>query len=192
MRLLSRTVLTAATLGAFAVATPLAATASAHAIIELNGVNAVAGTTSAMTLEIQHGCLPSEPTIQVEAFVGAPWRAVKPVAVAGWTSSVTRQAKGGWHVTWVNQGAPIPFGTPAYFPLTIAWPKTAGTYGMSVLQLCTGGSSYLWNTQYSPASATADSPPLTPKPEVGVVAKKDASHGTASKPSSSASATHPH
>ena len=179
--------LTTASLGVLAIATPMISTASAHAIIELKGVSAVAGTTSAMTLEIQHGCLPSEPTVQVEAFVGKPWRAVKPQPVAGWTSTVTRQAQGGWHITWVNQGAPIPFGTATFFPITVAWPKTPGTYGMSVMQLCTNGTSYYWNDKYSPASATADSPPLTPRPEVLVVAKGSTS--ATSKPSSSATAS---
>lgn len=187
MRPLLRTSLAISALGAFALGTPFAATASAHAIIQLKGVSAVAGSTSAMTLEIQHGCLPSESTLQVEAFVGAPWRAVKPQAVAGWTSRVTKQAKGGWHITWVNQGAPIPFGTATFFPITVAWPKTAGTYGMSVMQLCTDGTTYYWNDKYTPATATADSPPLTPKPEVLVVAKKAASASSSAKPSSAPS-----
>jgi len=124
-----------------------------------------------MTLEIQHGCLPAEPTVQVEAFVGAPWRAVKPEPIAGWTSSVTKQASGGWHITWVNQGTPIPFGTATFFPITVSWPKNPGTYGMSVMQLCPG-TSYYWNDKYTPATASLPSPPLTPLAEVLVVAKK--------------------
>jgi hypothetical protein len=172
-------------LGAFALLTPLASTASAHAIIELKGVSAVAGTTSAMTLEIQHGCFPSESTHQVEAFVGKSWRAVKPQQVEGWTSTVTKQAGGGLHITWIKQGEPVPFTTPTFFPISVAWPAKPGTYGMSVMQLCTHGTSYYWNNKYSPASATADSPPLTPRPEVLVVAKKDA----ASVPSGSSQTT---
>ena len=54
-------------LGAFASIVLLAAPASAHAIIDLDGVTAVAGRSSAMTLEIQHGCLPAEATTQVDA-----------------------------------------------------------------------------------------------------------------------------
>lgn len=191
MRLMTRSSVTTVTLGVFALSTAFATTASAHAIIKLNGVSAVAGTSSAMTLEIQHGCLPSEPTVQVEAFVGAPWRAVRPQAVSGWTSSVTKQAKGGWHITWVNQGVPIPFGTATFFPITVAWPKNSGTYGMTVMQLCTDGSTYLWNDTYTPATAAADSPPVTPKPQVLVVAKKAAS--TTPKPSNnSAPVNHAH
>ena len=160
-------VTTAVTSLAPALTTP----ASAHGIIELDGVSAVAGTKSRMTLEIQHGCLPSEPTVEVQAFVGKPWRAVVPEHVDGWRSTVQRQAKGGWHITWTNLGEPIPFGTPTYFPITVAWPKTPGTYAMSVLQLCTDGS-YFWNTPPTAATADQPSPPLTPRPEVQVVAKK--------------------
>ncbi len=183
---LTRLALAIATIGMMAVSSPLVSTASAHAIIELNGVSAVAGTSSAMTLEIQHGCLPSEATIQVEAFVGSPWRALKPQQVDGWTSSVVKQSKGGWHVTWVKQGEPVPFGTRTFFPITVAWPKSPGTYGMSVMQLCTHGTSYYWNDKYSPASATSDSPPLTPKPEVLVVAKNAASNSSTAATSNTA------
>ena len=164
---------TGSVLGALLVVCTVASPASAHGIIDLKGVSAVAGKSSVMTLEIQHGCLPSEPTLQVEAFVGAPWRAVKPQAVAGWTSSVTKQSKGGWHITWKNQGVPIPFGTATFFPISVDWPTTPGTYGMSVMQLCPG-SSYYWNDKYAPATANVPSPPLTPRPEVLVVASKDA------------------
>jgi uncharacterized protein YcnI len=172
----TRSAIGAATLGLFAFGTvapssPLLAIASAHSIIGLNGVSAVAGERSAMTLEIQHGCLPAEPTVQVEAFVGAPWRAVKPEPIAGWTSSVAKQANGGWHITWVNQGTPIPFGTATFFPITVSWPKKPGVYGMSALQLCPG-SSYYWDDKYTPATASLTSPPLTPLAEVSVVAKK--------------------
>jgi uncharacterized protein YcnI len=171
LRGIARTTAVAALAGGLAVLSPLAAPAHAHGIIELDEGSAVAGTTSVMTLEIQHGCLPAEPTVQVEAFVGAPWRAVKPQAVPGWTSSVRKQAKGGWHITWINQGTPIPFGTPTFLPIKVAWPKKTGTYGMSVMQLCPG-SSYFWNDKYAPAQENVPSPPLTPRPEVLVVAPK--------------------
>ncbi len=164
---------------------------SAHGIIELNGVSAVAGQSSVMTLEIQHGCLPSEPTVQVEAFVGSPWRAVKPQAVPGWTSKVTRQAKGGWHITWVNQSTPIPFGTATYFPITVAWPSKPGTYGMSVMQLCPG-SSYYWNDKYAPATANIPSPPLTPRPEVLVIAAKDIAAATPKATATASLSAHVH
>ena len=147
--------------------------ASAHAIIELNGVSAVAGRTSAMTLEIQHGCLPAEATTEVEAFVGTPWRKVTPAPVPGWRSSVEPLPKGGWHMVWTNLGEPIPFGTPTFFPITVAWPTKPGAYAMRVTQQCTNGTSYDWNTTYGPATASQPSPPLTPRPEVQVVAKAE-------------------
>ena len=172
--MLKRTLVACAmsTLGAGVLLSAVVAPAQAHGIIDLQGTSAVAGQSSVMTLEIQHGCLPSEPTVQVEAFVGSPWRAVKPQAVPGWTSRVTRQTKGGWHITWVNQGTPIPFGTATYFPISVAWPSKPGTYGMSVMQLCPG-SSYYWNSKNAPATADTPSPPLTPRPEVLVIAAKD-------------------
>jgi len=175
-------------LAAFNLATPLITNASAHAIIELNGVSAVAGTTSAMTLEIQHGCLPSGKTVKVEAFVGKPWRALTPKQVDGWSSTVEKQPKGGWHITWVKQGAGVDFAKPTFFPITVAWPKNPGAYGMSVWQTCSDGSSNYWNEKVTPATATADSPPLTPKPEVLVIAKSDAAMSTKSSSSRTATA----
>ena len=145
--------------------------AGAHAIIELNGVSAVAGGRSLMTLEVQHGCLPSEATTAVAAFVGAPWRAVRPEPVAGWSGRVERLSSGGWQITWTNLGAPIPFGTPSYFPITVSWPAKPGDYAMRVTQQCTNGASYDWNTTYGPATASRPSPPLTPRPEVKVIAR---------------------
>ncbi len=93
--MIARTALTAFILALAVLASPAVSTASAHGIIDLDGVSAVAGPTSVMTLEVQHGCLPAEPTVLVEAFVGAPWRAVRPQPVDGWTSSLERQVKGG-------------------------------------------------------------------------------------------------
>ncbi len=143
--------------------------ASGHAIIDLEGQDAVVGATSAMKLEIQHGCAGDKPgVIEVQAFVGKPWRKISPLPVAGWTSEVKRQKKGGFHVTWKNQGNPIAFGTPVFFPMKVSWPKKPGTYGMTVFQQCPE-SSTLWNTKFTPATANAPSPPLTPLPEVEVM-----------------------
>jgi uncharacterized protein YcnI len=141
---------------------------SAHAIIDLEGQDAVAGATSEMELEIQHGCVGDEPgVIEIQAFVGKPWRSIRPLSVSGWTSEVKRQAKGGFQVTWKNQGAPIAFGTPVFFPVKVSWPKKSGKYGMTVFQQCPK-SSTLWNTEFTAATANAPSPPLTPLPEVEV------------------------
>jgi uncharacterized protein YcnI len=169
-------------LGLGAIALAPVGPASAHAIIQLNGVSAVAGSTGAMTLEIQHGCLPAEATTQVEAFVGTPWRAVTPGQVAGWRSSVERLPKGGWHIVWTNLGEAIPFGTATFFPITVDWPTKPGAYSMRVTQQCTNGTSYDWNTKYGPATANRPSPPLTPRPEVQVVAKAEKAKGTSRPP----------
>ena len=171
---------------------PAIAPASAHAIIELNGVSAVAGRTSTMTLEIQHGCLPSEATTEVEAFVGAPWRGVRPGAMAGWASTVEPLARGGWHIIWTNLGAPVPFGTETFFPISVDWPAKPGTYGMRVTQQCTTGTSYDWNTQYGPATANSPSPPLTPRPEVKVVAKPSSAVAKATVHSRARAGNHLH
>ncbi len=163
---------------------PLATSTSAHGIIDLDGVSAVAGTSSLMTLEVQHGCATSDSTIEVQAFVGKPWRAVKPQPVNGWSSRVSRQDNGGWQITWTNLGAPIPFGTPIFFPIRAAWPTKPGIYGMSVLQLCPN-SSYYWNDEYAPANGSVSSPPLTPRPEVLVVAPSTPATKKAAQSSSS-------
>lgn len=188
MRRPARSVLAVLGLTVVALASPAMSPASAHAIIDLGGVSAVAGTTTLMTLEVQHGCLPSEPTVQVQAFVGKPWRAVVPQPVDGWQTTVSRQSTGGWTITWTNLGTPIPFGTATYFPIKVAWPSQPGVYAMSVLQLCPG-SSYYWNTPPTPATANSPSPPLTPRPEVQVVVKK--ATGT-TQPTPTAGHTHPY
>ncbi len=145
--------------------------ANAHAIIDLNGVAAVAGQTSGLTLEIQHGCLTGQDgTTQVTAFAGKPWGAIKPAAVIGWTSVSARLANGGQQITWTIQGAPQPFGRPVFFPMTVNWPKSAGSYGLRVLQVCPSGVTW-WDTPFTPATAAAPSPPLTPLPQVQVLAR---------------------
>ena len=161
-----------AVLGALAVSAALGlslgAPAYGHAIIELNGKDAVAGKTSLMTLEVQHGCIDgAQDTVQVQAFVGKSWRTFIPKPVAGWTTSIAKQANGGHTITWVKQGAPAAFGTPVYFPISIGWPKKPGIYGMSVLQICPSTSTY-WNEPFGPATADKPSPPLTPLAQVSV------------------------
>lgn len=127
-----------------------------------------------MTLEIQHGCLPVEATTQVEAFVGPRWRAVEPVETTGWQASVERTAHGGWHITWIDLGEPIAFAKPTFFRIKVSWPDKPGIYGMRVTQQCTDGASYDWNAKSTPATAHRPSPPLTPRPEVLVVAHGEA------------------
>lgn len=192
MRLSLKAAAAAAGLTSLAVTGLAAGPATAHAIIELDGVSAVAGRTSAMTLEIQHGCLPAEATTQVQAFVGRPWRAVRPAPVTGWEASVERLARGGWQITWTNLGEPIPFGTATFFPIDVDWPQKAGTYGMRVTQQCTDGTSYDWNEKYRPATANSPSPPLTPRPEVLVVAKAEKASPSASSGTAAHADVHQH
>ena len=179
-------------MGAVLLAGVWTAPASAHAIIELGGVSAQAGRTSRMILEIQHGCLPAEATTQVEAFVGTPWRGVRPGVAAGWASAVEPLPRGGWHITWTNLGAPVPFGTPTFFPISVDWPAKSGTYGMRVTQQCTNGTAYDWNTPYGPATANSPSPPLTPRPEVKVVAKAERPTASAGSGGAATTGTHAH
>jgi len=146
----------------------VSAPAQGHAIIELNGKDAMAGATSPMTLEIQHGCIDgAQETLQVQAFTGKSWGRVIPKPVTGWNSAVTKQRNGGSLITWSKQGAAAPFGTPVYFPLEVSWPKKSGIYGMSVLQVCPSSSTF-WNEPFTPATANKPSPPLTPLPQVQV------------------------
>lgn len=140
--------------------------ANAHAIIDLTEVAAVAGKSSSMTLEIQHGCLSDVAgTTQVIAFAGKPWGAIKPGAVSGWTVAVAPVPDGGQQITWTVQGAPQPFSTPVFFPMTVRWPKSAGIYGLRVLQVCPSQSTW-WDTPFKPATASFPSPPLTPLAQV--------------------------
>jgi uncharacterized protein YcnI len=147
----------------------MAVPAQAHGIIDLGGTDAVAGRTSTMTLEIQHGCITrSTGTIQVQAFVGRPWGRLVPRPVEGWTVQERRLASGGRVVTWTKQGDPQPFGTPVYFPIRVTWPSKPGTYSMKVVQACPDDVT-TWGTPGGPATADAPSPPITPIPQVQVL-----------------------
>lgn len=153
----------------FATALSVPAPAQAHGIIDLGGVDAIAGRTSTMTLEIQHGCITqSTGTVQVQAFVGRPWGRVVPQPVAGWTVALSRLPNGGRQVTWTKEGDPQPFGTPVYFPLRVTWPGKPGTYSMKVVQACPDDIT-TWGTPFGPATADAPSPPITPIPQVQVL-----------------------
>ena len=146
----------------------MTAPAQAHAIIDLKGKDAIAGATSPMTLEVQHGCIDgAQGTMQVQAMTAKTWRSVIPKQVAGWNSSISKQANGGSKITWIKQGAPAPFDIPVYFPLIVSWPTKAGVYGMSVRQICPSTST-LWNEPFTPATADKPSPPITPLAQVQV------------------------
>ncbi len=145
------------------------APAQAHGIIDLGSVDAVAGRTSTMTLEVQHGCITNATgTLQVEASVGRPWRRVAPQPVRGWTVGVQRLPSGGQQITWTKQGDPHPFGTPVFFPIRVTWPQKPGVYSMKVVQACPGDVT-TWGTPPGPATANSPSPPITPIPQVKVL-----------------------
>lgn len=167
------TSLTACALGVAAVAglgIAAAPSASAHAIVELNGDPAYAGRTSVMTLEVQHGCLANEVGIQkVVATFEKSFGKVRPKPVSGWASKVREAPRNGQRIVWVLKGAVPAFNQPTYFPMKIAWPKTPGVYGVPVTQVCDGEIDH-WNIPDAPATANKPSPPLTPLPQVQVLA----------------------
>ena len=143
--------------------------AEAHAIIELNGKQAYAGQTSIYTMEIQHGCMSNEgQTLKVMVFYGAAFRNLVPRHVAGWKSRVVAGHNGGHTVVWTTQGAAQVFNVPLYLPTRVTWPHRAGVYGIPVKQFCKGGTSVAWTTPFTPATANAPSPPLTPLPQIQV------------------------
>lgn len=146
-----------------------AAPASAHAIISLGGTDAVAGESSRMTLEVQHGCLDEEDgVIQVLAFVGKPWGRLVPQPVEGWSVTRTRLDKG-QQLTWTKlDGGPQTFNDPVYFPIEVTWPRQPGVIGMKVTQVCPEDST-TWDQPFAPATAGVDSPPQTPMPQVQVL-----------------------
>jgi uncharacterized protein YcnI len=159
----------AAAVTALAAALACAVPASAHGIIDVGSVDAIAGHTSTMTLEVQHGCITHATGTQlVQAFVGRPWGRIIPQPVDGWTISTQRLASGGRQITWTKQGDPQPFGTPVYFPMLVTWPSTPGVYGMKVVQACPDDVT-VWGTPPGPATANAPSPPITPIPQVKVL-----------------------
>jgi hypothetical protein len=143
--------------------------ASAHSIIDLTGATAYAGKTSKMTMEIQHGCMPSQPTNKVVTFFKASFGDIVPLKVKGWTSTTGVRPNGRKYVIWQTTTAPQPFANPLYLPMRITWPTKAGEYGMPTRQFCVGGGSWFWQTQWQPASADVPSPPVEPLPSVMVL-----------------------
>lgn len=143
--------------------------ASAHSIIELNGAPAYSGRTSAMTMEIQHGCMPSQPTNKVVVFFKASFGDIVPLKMKGWTATTGTKASGRKYVIWQTATSPQPFPTPLYLPMRITWPTRAGEYGMPTRQFCVGGGHWFWDTQWHPATADVPSPPIEPLPSVMVL-----------------------
>jgi len=147
-----------------------AGVASAHAIIELNGVAAVAGATSTMTLEVQHGCLDGEEgATKAVVYYGRAFPRVAAQSLDGWTAAVKPHGQAGHKVVWTNRGAPTPFGIPVFLPMSVSWPMRPGVYGVPVKEVCPGAV-VMWDQPWGPATADRPSPPLTPLAEVEVIA----------------------
>lgn len=143
--------------------------ASAHAIVDLEGDPAYAGHSSAISLEIQHGCLQNESGVDtVIIHLGKAFRFVQPGSVDGWKVSAKRTAKGRHKVVYTLTGSRPSFGTPTYFPLTIGWPKRPGVYGVPVKQKCKDAVN-VWDVPDVPATADQPSPPLYPLPQIQVL-----------------------
>lgn len=161
--------------------------AGAHAIVDLQKSDAVVGQTSAMTLEIQHGCITGGGgTVKFVAQFGAAFGAVTAGTVPGWTSVVTAgtttKTPSGPTVTWTTTGAAQPFSTPLVVPLTVRWPNRAGAYGIVVSQTCSNpADETVWGTPSQPATAGVPSPPLTPLATVCVLPARLTKASTRSK-----------
>jgi len=147
----------------------LAAGASAHGTLNLYGKNALTNKTGTLTLTIPHGCGPDGlSTTKIVMQLGSAWQAAKPTAVAGWTSSVKRAAKGQRTLTWTATGSGLPNAQVGDFPITVRWPKKAGTYNTPTAQYC-GTQLMDWKDPFN-AAADGDLPyPATyPVPRVRV------------------------
>lgn len=164
------------------------APAGAHAIVEPQDVDAIVGRTSAMTLEVQHGCITGGGgTVGVVASFSSAFGAVTAGAVPGWSAAVTPAGGAstgspapGSTVTWATTGAAQPFSAPLYLPLTVRWPDRPGAYGIAVSQTCSDPTeTTVWATPIQPATVGVPSPPITPLATVCVLPKRLAGATTA-------------
>ena len=158
--------------------------AGAHAIVDLKNSDAIVGRSSAMTLEIQHGCITGGGgTVKFVAQFAAVFGEVTPGSVPGWTSVVTSgittttgtttATADGQTVTWTTNGAAQPFSTALIVPLKVRWPNRAGAYGTVVSQTCSNPTDEtVWSTPAQPATAGVPSPPLTPLATVCVLPER--------------------
>ena len=135
----------------------LAAGASAHGTLNLYGKNAFANKTGTLTLTIPHGCGPDGlSTTKIVMQLSSAWQAAKPAAVAGWKSSVKRAANGQRTLTWTATGSGLPNAEVGDFPITVRWPKKAGTYNTPTAQYC-GTQLMDWKDPFN-AAADGDLP----------------------------------
>ncbi|CAB5029158.1 unannotated protein [freshwater metagenome] len=143
--------------------------ASAHGTLNLYGKDAIADKSGKLTLTIPHGCGPNgTSTTRIILKLGSAWQAAKPAAVAGWKSSAKRAANGQRTLTWIATGGGLPNADQGDFPITVRWPKKAGTYNTPTAQYC-GSQLMDWKDPFN-AAADGDLPyPATyPVPRVRV------------------------
>jgi hypothetical protein len=146
-----------ATMAAAVASLALAAGASAHGTLNLYGKNAFANKTGTLTLTIPHGCGPDGlSTTKIVMQLSSAWQAAKPAAVAGWKSSVKRAANGQRTLTWTATGSGLPNAEVGDFPITVRWPKKAGTYNTPTAQYC-GTQLMDWKDPFN-AAADGDLP----------------------------------
>ncbi len=162
----------------------------AHAIVDLQKSDAIVGRTSAMTLEIQHGCITGGGgTVKFAAQFAAAFGSVTPGSVPGWSSVVTSgittttgtttSTADGQTATWTTNGAAQPFSTALIVPITVHWPSRAGAYGIVVSQTCSNpADETVWSTPAQPATVGVLSPPLTPLATVCVLPARLAKSAT--------------
>jgi hypothetical protein len=152
--------------GAFLVAAPLAA---AHATIELKGEQPIAGKRGTLTVTIPHGCGVDMATDRLVVRLGSGWPNAKPIAIAGWTSTVARASSGRWTVTWIATAGGLPNTSTGDFPIAVRWPRAAGIYNTPTFQHC-GAKAMNWTDPFSTAaSADQDYPPIYPVPRIQIL-----------------------
>lgn len=155
-------------LGTLLLAAPSAA---AHATIELKGEQPIAGKRGKLTITIPHGCGGGLATDRLVIQLGAGWPNAKPIAIAGWTSTVDRASSGRWTITWVATAGGLPNTTKGDFPIAVRWPRVPRIYTTPTFQHC--GTSFMnWTDPYA-AAATAmqDYPPIYPVPRIQILPK---------------------
>ena len=161
----------ASTLLAASLLLSFAPSAEAHATLNLYGKNAIAGKKGLLTLTIPHGCGAGMSTTKIVMKLGKTWRKAKPIAVAGWDSSVERSASGRWILTWTATADGLPNTESGDFPIAVSWPKKSGIYKTPTSQYC-GAQLLDWKDPFNSAADGNHSYPATyPVPRVKVRAK---------------------
>ncbi len=143
--------------------------AAAHATIELDGEQPIAGQRGTLTITIPHGCGVGVATDRLVVRLGPAWLSAKPLAVDGWTSTVARASSGRWEITWVATAGGLPNTSIGDFPVAVRWPREHGIYRTPTFQHC-GSNVMKWSDPYaSAATADQDYPPIYPVPRIRIL-----------------------